>query len=447
MIGYACDKIDTTVSIHEINDMSTKHNFQQQQNKRCNFRACGMLLAAFVAGLSLLAFPSSSYADGGFPFIGVLHAGQHPEGIAVDTQTHMVYIAYEYPGLVVCFDPVRGSVRWKAPLTDSATDIQVDSTTHRVYAASSIFRNRSGLLSVFDGATGKVLLTATTGFGDNGLAIDTKRQRVYVSSSDSGVVNAFTLLPAAAGRFIVESATLKIGPHPQAIGVNSRLGRLYVGDISDDTMRVYDEDSGRIVSTMRVGDLPVQPVRVDEASGRVYVVCSDGQELDVIDGNTNKVIARVPSKPYPEGVAFNTATGRIYVTNEGQRDTGGGNKVVNSTITVIDGQTFDVLGTLNVGRSPDGVEADPQLRRVYISLEGSDAVLEVSDSVNLPLIPNANLHQAIVSRQTLSALQQATIATVVLMLLTIGGATLAALSQRRHAQENLQTPPTGALSR
>ncbi len=427
--------------------MSTKPTFRQQQNKRSNFLTYGVLLAAFVAALSLFAFPSNGYADGGFPFIGILHAGQRPEGIAVDTQTHMVYIAYEYPGLIVCFDPIHGKVCWKEQLTDSATDIQVDSTTHRVYAVSSIFRNRSGLLSVFDGATGKVLLTATTGYGDNGLAVDMKRQRVYVSSSDSGVVNAYTLLPGEAGRFIVVSSTLHIGPHPQAIGVNSRLGRLYVGDISDDNIRVYDEDSGRIVSTIRVGDLPVQPVRVDEASGRVYIVCSNGQELDVIDGNTNKVIARVPTGPYPEGVAYNTATGRIYVTNEGQKDSGGGGNSVSVTMTVIDGQTFDVLGTLKVGRSPDGVEADPQLRRIYVSLEDSDAVLEVSDSVNLPLTPNPNLHQAIVSRQALSVLRQATTVTVILMLLTIGGATLAALSQRRRARENLQTPPTGALSR
>ena len=426
--------------------MTTICRFQKKREKCASFLIYGMLLVAFVVCLSLFAFPSRSYADG-FPFIGVLHAGQHPEAIAVDTQTHMVYIAYEYPGLIVGFDPVHGTVRWKAQLTDSATDIQVDSTTHRVYAVSSIFRNRSGLLSVLDGITGKVLLTAPTGFGDNGLAIDTQRQRVYVSSSDTGVVNAFTLLPTPAGRFLVEASTLHIGSHPQAIGVNSRLGRLYVSDTSDNNIRVYDEISTRIIATIAVAALPVQPLRVDDASGRVYVVCSNGQELDVIDGNNNKVIARVPTGPYPEGVAYNTATGRIYVANEGEPDNGGGNKVVSNTVTVIDGQSFTVLGTLNVGRSPDGVEADPQLRRVYVSLEESDGVLEVSDSVNLPLTPAANLQQAVVSHQAISALQGATTVTIGLLLLTMVGATLAALSRRRRERGSLQTPPTGALSR
>ena len=43
-----------------------------------------------IQSLLLFLFPSISYADGGFPIIGVLHAGSNPEGIAVDTQTHLV---------------------------------------------------------------------------------------------------------------------------------------------------------------------------------------------------------------------------------------------------------------------------------------------------------------------------------------------------------------------
>ncbi|MGI9059706.1 MAG: YncE family protein [Ktedonobacteraceae bacterium] len=411
------------------------------QKKRGNVLHSGFIAAALLGSLALCFFPSASYAAGGFPFIGVLYAGQHPEAVAVDTQTHIVYIAYEGPGLVVGFDPSSGHVRWKTPFADTVSDVQVDSTTHRVYAASSSFRNRTSVLSVLDGATGKVLLTAPIGNGDNGIAIDTKRQRVYVSSSDSGVVNAFTLRTSPTGQLSTRSSTLSIGPHPQAIGVNSRLGRLYVGDIANNTVSVYDEDAGRILAIIQVAALPVQPLRVDETNGRVYVVCSNGEELDVIDGNSNEVIATVPTGPYPEGVAYNTATGRIYVANEGQKDNSFTDNSVNTTITVIDGQSFDVLGTLKVGRSPDGVEADPQLRRVYVALEDSDAVVEVSDSVDLPLLAPANLHQAAAVHTAISALQVAFDGTIALMLLTIVAATLVALSQRWRARESPRTLP------
>src|SRR5712691_9899524 len=186
----------------------------------------GRLLAAIlvISFLALCMFPATSHAGGGFPIIGVLHAGKRPEGIAVDTQTHMIYIGYEYPSLVVGFDPVSGKVRWSTPVGDSATDVQVDSIHHRVYAIGTVNETRRGLLAVLDGATGKILLTTNTAFGDDGLAIDAQRQQAYVSSTDRGIINAFTLVTSPGGKLSAAAATLDVGPHPQALGVNSRLG-------------------------------------------------------------------------------------------------------------------------------------------------------------------------------------------------------------------------------
>ena len=405
--------------------------------------AFAMLAAQF---LPVCLFPAIAYADGGFPIIGVLHAGRNPEGIAVDTQTHMVYIAYEYPGLVVGFDPSSGKVRWHTTLGNTVTDVQVDNTNHHVYVVNALFREQKALLGILDGATGKILLTATTGNGDNGLAIDTKRQRVYVSSSDDGIINVFGLVTSPTGKLRVVPSTLVIGPHPQALGVNSRLGRLYVGDSAANVVTVIDEDSGRVLATIPVAATPIHPLRVDEATGRVYVVCSTGQELDVIDGNKNTIIAHVPVSPYPEGVAFNTATGRIYVADEGHQENRVDDTNTGTTITVIDGQSFDVIGTLQVGRAPDGVEADPLLRRVYVAVEDSNAVVEISDSVDLPLQGATNFHQAATAHQAIFLLQQATLITILIMIVTIVGATLGVLSPRWRARGSPQTPPGGASS-
>lgn len=395
----------------------------------------------------LFLFPPTAHADGGFPFLGVLHAGQRPEGIAVDTHTHLVYIAYEYPAQVVAFDPLGGKVRWHIPVGDSVTDVQVDSTTHRVYAVGSLFNARQGQVAVLDGASGQILLTASTGVGDNGVAVDTRRQRVYVSSPDNALINVFQLTTSPTGRLSTMSSTLKLGPQPQALGVNSSLGRLYIADVKKNVVTVYDEDSGRTLATVPVSATPVQPLRVDESSGRVYVVCSGGQELDVIDGHNNTVMARVPVSPYPEGVAFNTATGRIYVADEGNKEGGSNDSSSGTTITVIDGQSFDVLGTLAVGHAPDGVEADPLLRRVYVAVEDSDAVLEITDSVDIPLKSDLNFRQITTIRRGISLLQQATYITLILMLLTILGATLGALLPHWHARGSPQSRPTGASSR
>src|SRR6059058_1302245 len=125
------------------------------------------LIIPFLALLLLPTIASTAYADGGFPIIGVLHAGQRPEGIAVDTQTHMVYIAYESPSLIVGFDPVSSKVRWHTKVGDAATDVQVDSTNHHVYAIGSLFSSKKSQLAVLDGTTGRTLFTATASNSDN----------------------------------------------------------------------------------------------------------------------------------------------------------------------------------------------------------------------------------------------------------------------------------------
>ena len=416
------------------------------QNPKSKYICLASAIAFFCMVLPLWVLSTPAHASGGFPIIGVLHAGSHPEGIAVDTQTHMVYIAYEYPSSVVGFDPSSGKVRWSAPVTDSVTDVQVDSNSHHVYVIGSLLRNKQGVLTILDGATGQTLLTTNTGFGDNALALDPRRQRVYVSSSEDGRVYVFKLATSASGKLTATASTLKFGPRPQALGVNSRSGRLYIGDTTKNTVTVYDEDSGHTLAIIPVANVPVQPLRVDEATGRVYVICSAGQELDIIDGHNNTVLAHIPVSPYPEGVAFNTATGRIYVADEGSNEGNPGSQSNGTTITVIDGQSFDVLGTLQIGRAPDGVEADPQLQRVYIAVEDSDAVVEISDSVDLPLKPDTNFHQAAAVHQAISVLQQAAVITTLLMIVTIIGAILASLLPRWRARENLQSPPGGASS-
>lgn len=393
-------------------------------------------LALLLLSVFVLALPVPVHADGGFPILGVLHAGRHPEAIAVDTQTHLVYIGYEANGLVVGFDPSTGNVRWRNTVGDVVSDVQIDSTRHRLYVASFSFRNKQSILSILDGMTGKSLLSiprsVQADFVDNSLAVDTQRQQVYVSNDQEGVVDVFTLATAGDGNLSATASVLIIGPHPQALGVNSRLGRLYVGDAATNKVTVIDEESGHILTTLAVAEQPVPPLRVDEATGRVYVVSSLGQELDVIDGNTNTLIAHVPVSPFPEGVAFNTATGRIYVAGEGNKDNNADEDDRGKTITVVDGQTFAVLGTLAVGAGPNGVEADPNLRRVYVAVEDSNAVVEIADAVDIPLRAATTTQQVGVVHQAISLLQIATVVTLLLMTLTIVGATLLAQGASRR---------------
>jgi YVTN family beta-propeller protein len=402
------------------------------------------LFGGIILGMALL-LPEHALADS-FPILGTLHAGNRPEAMAVDTQTHLLYIAYESPGVVVAFDPLHNMVRWRASVGDIAMDVQVDSATHRVFVATSSSQQSDLLL--MDGATGHVLVSLPIGSGDNGIALDAVRQRVYVACSDAGVVDAFTFVPNwQSEHFQVKTAQLPVGPHPQGIAVNSRLGRLYVADMVQNTVTVIDETSGRTLASIDVGAVPLQPIRIDEATNRIYVVCSTAQELDVIDGKANRVIARVPVGPYPEGIVIQSATGRIYVADEGSKEFGGGPQDSGTTITAIDVHSLAVLGTLQVGQAPDGIASDPALHQIYVATEQSNAMVEIADSPQMPLLSDSTFSRYSAARWAITLLQQATIITLLAMLLTFSGATLYALLPRWRGQGSPRTEPGDASSR
>jgi DNA-binding beta-propeller fold protein YncE len=384
----------------------------------------------------------------GFPIIGVLHSGGHPEALAVDQTTHRVYIAYEAPGSVVCFEPNSGKVCWRTAMGDGVTDLQVDSSSHTLFVTSTLYRANQSYLTILNGVNGQQVQQHVIGTGENSIAFDARQHRVYASSQQDGKVYNF-LFPAGwqDAKSIFEVREQKVGSQPGALAVNTRLGRVYVADRQENVLRVYDEAMNQLISTIPIGAVPLPPMRVDEQTGRIFLLCSTAQELVVIDGNHNKMIAEAPVGPYPEGLAIQTNTGRIYVADEGDNEAGRDQHDTGSTISVLDGQSYELLGTMQVGTAPDGVEADAGLRRVYVSVEDTNAVVEISDSINLPLQTGSTIQQRERAQHFAEWLRLAGWLTLIGMIITITLTTLGDLLPQRRGREIPQTQPESGSSR
>jgi YVTN family beta-propeller protein len=86
----------------------------------------------------------------------------------------------------------------------------------------------------------------------------------------------------------------------------------------------------------------------------VYVSQIFSNDVYVIDGQTNQVVAVVPVGNEPRGVAVNVPTNRIYVANTSS-----------ASVSIIDGETNEVLQVLEVGIHPRGIDAYAERERVY----------------------------------------------------------------------------------
>ena len=148
----------------------------------------------------------------------------------------------------------------------------------------------------------------------------------------------------------------------EGIDVNPATGTTYVTYFDGITSEVRVLDSNlQVTATIPVGSVPIG-VAVNATSNKIYVANSASNNISVIDGSSNTVIATVadPSAVEPVAVAVNPTTNTIYVAN-----------LQSNNLSVIDGATNSVTATIPVGTSPSGVAVESQMNFIYVANTGN----------------------------------------------------------------------------
>jgi YVTN family beta-propeller protein len=160
------------------------------------------------------------------------------------------------------------------------------------------------------------------------------------------------------------ATTIAVGALPTGIAVDPATNRIYVANTNDGTLSVIDGYTNKVIKTIPVGPDPFG-VAVDPTRNRIYVAnyVYDGT-LTVVDGWTNKVIATVACQHNSVDVAVNTTTNVIYVANQSSNSVNGSN--LDGTLSVLNGHDDHVDHTRTVGAFLDGIAVDPQTDTVYI---------------------------------------------------------------------------------
>lgn len=212
--------------------------------------------------------------------------------------------------------------------------IAVNRVTHKVYVANACADSicASGSITVIDEttlATTSVLVpTMNLGSSPIPMAIDTTRNKTYVVTCGSG-----SCFPGEVA--VIDGATLS-------------------------------------VSFVRVGNIPTA-VAVDEATNKIYVAnscsgcCGYSATLTVIDGatlSTTSINLQYNNYDVNAALAINPVTNKIYVTNSCGPNLGCNSG--NGTVSVVDGTTLAV-NTLTVGNLPNGVAVNTSTNDIYVT--------------------------------------------------------------------------------
>ena len=200
-------------------------------------------------------------------------------------------------------------------------------------------------------------------------------------------------------------ATVAVGTNPIAVAVNPVTNKI-TNSVAN-CLRPFDNSSHGTSGTVTVIDgnshatteVPTgvcpTAVAVNSVSNKIYVAnfgrrvlfcisCSNLGSVTIIDGRTNAAITIAdPNASFPQAVAVNPATNKIYVANKGS-----------SNVTVIDGVNNSIRTVWMPQQSnPYNVAVNPVTNRVYVSSSTSSSsgdttlfVIDGATNVTTPVI-------------------------------------------------------------
>lgn len=187
-------------------------------------------------------------------------------------------------------------------------EVLVDDVNNRIYVsdvgdASSIW--------VIDGKTNKfVQLIENTGKTTTGLAIDKKKQLLYVTNMGTDEVGVIDLKTNKLSKSFASG-----GKQPANIIFDDKTDRLFVSNQGSHEVTVLKASTGEVVKTIPVGKGSLG-INFDPSKKRIYTANRGSGDVSVIDSESYEVLATLATGSHPNTIVVNKSTGSAYVTNK-----------------------------------------------------------------------------------------------------------------------------------
>jgi hypothetical protein len=141
--------------------------------------------------------------------------------------------------------------------------------------------------------------------------------------------------------------------------VDAEHRRLYIAHLGDGSLLVFDLDAERVIA--EVPKLPsVHGVVAAPDLHLVLATATADKTLAFIDDQTWQVKARVPAGDYPNGLAYDPASGKVFVSN----NTGRG-------VAVVDVKKAQALSGIDIGGGAGNTQYDAESGHVLAAVHGA----------------------------------------------------------------------------
>ena len=216
-----------------------------------------------------------------------------------------------------------------------------------------------GTLKIFDSGTYALIESMKITEGADSSVYDAAKHILYVAAGGSDAKLAYSLI-----NMVDTSTRKKVGDikvdstNIEAMSLEKNGSRLFANIRDKSEVGVINRQDKTVTSTWPLGEIHGNtPLIFDEAAHRVFVAARKPASLTVLDSETGKIVATLPTAEMTDDMAWNPAAKRIYVA-------------CNDFAVVY--QQKDADHYEEIGRVPTGFRAKtailvPQLKRYYVA--------------------------------------------------------------------------------
>jgi len=207
------------------------------------------------------------------------------------------------------------------------------------------------------------------------LVFDTRTRQVVGSVSGTPGVTGVWVVPelkklyasVTGRRYVavidVDNLTVRATPgpigFPDGIAYAPEAKRVFVSDESGGGELVIDGVTDRVVARIPIGG-EAGNTKYDPGSGCILVAVQTLNQIVAIDPRSAKVVARYAPEgaDHPHGMYVDAPNRLLFVANQG-----------NATVEVLDLKSMQVVSIVKVGEDPDVLAFDPGWQRLYVGTE------------------------------------------------------------------------------
>jgi YVTN family beta-propeller protein len=320
----------------------------------------GVMVAVSAAIAGYLIYPGTPSSASSLIFQGYVPLPSDSMLSVLDYLTvndDKLFVTSESTGDVYGVQLRKNSLPTVADLTKLAGEpaahgVVIDPSSHLAF----VTRSEANTVDVFDPAKMAVIKRIPVADDPDAIFYDEFDKLVYVASGDSHLA---TLIDPSTQATI---ATIPLGGAPEYAAFDGSTRLLYQNLHDTSTIVAVDIAKRAVVQGWPLqGCEAPTGMAIDEIHRRLFIGCNANSVLAVFDLNEHRVVATVPIGKAPDSVAFDPDLRRIYTT---------GKSGVLVVIQQDEPNKYKVLDTVHLHYGAHTLRFDPATHALYVAYAG-----------------------------------------------------------------------------